>query len=309
MSEREEFLLLINQGGNKYFPEDCTSCVIKPCFSRNTKFHRVMRKFIFKCAPICSFFLFRSWIQDAAIARVIVVFDGGNAAYITRYLARKFPQKRIILYYWNPVSRSINPSKIDINNVEIWSFDRNDCDTYNFRYNPQFFFPENAVLATSPQLEYDGVFVGVDKQRSTILQEIKAFAEKQGLNFYFYLVKSNLKSDLSEVNQKYNERITYEELIHLVNKSKAIIDVCSSDQTGMTLRPLEALFLKKKLITNMKKMVEYSLYNRKNVFIIGQDDYCDLYDFVNSPYDESDHEKLLAEYGVENWLNRFNDSL
>ena len=244
-------------------------------------------------------------MRDAERARVIVVFDSGNAAYITRYLARKFFDKRIILYYWNPVFRSINPCKIDSNNVEIWSFDKSDCEKYNLKYNKQFYFYENAKhVHENNKIIYDAIFVGVDKNRSEVLKHLNNIANHQKLNIKIHLVKSNLKKDQSKC-ERYEKEVTYSEVLNMYSKSKSIIDVVDVNQVGMTLRPLEALFLKKKLITTMKDIKKYSLYNKDNIFILGEDRDEMLCSFLNSKYNDENYLALIEEYSEKGWLSNF----
>lgn len=46
--------------------------------------------------------------------------------------------------------------------------------------------------------------------------------------------------------------ISYQENLDNIRKSKCIVDVVQKGQIGLTLRPLESLFFKKKLLTNNK---------------------------------------------------------
>ena len=78
-------------------------------------------------------------------------------------------------------------------------------------------------------------------------------------------------------------------------------------QDGITLRPLEAFFLKKKLITNMKNIVKYDFYNSNNIFILGVDDFNKISEFINSPFDDKDYNRIVEKYCFRGWLKRFYD--
>lgn len=302
-----DVLVLVNQGRNNYFPVEYEDLNVKPAFSNNSKIHRILRKFIFRYIPFASGNFFKNWIGIADKAKVIIVFDSGNAFFILRYLKSKYPSKRIILYYWNPVVRSVHPSNIKKLGVEIWSFDKRDCETYNLNYNQQFYFKENIIrMNTIGHIDkYDAVFIGVDKKRTELLTELKKVADGNNLNFYYYLIKSNLKQDQTNSKVEYQNEISYVDLLNINKQSKAIIDIVASDQVGMTLRPLEALFLKKKLITNMVNIKNYSLYNYNNVFIIGEDSYNKLPTFLKTDYDDTGYEKLVNEYCYDSWVRNF----
>ena len=101
-----------------------------------------------------------------------------------------------------------------------------------------------------------------------------------------------------------SESITYEELIKLIGQSKSIIDIVSNNQKGLTLRVMESIFFKKKLITNNESIKEYDFYNPNNIFILQFDDIKNLKSFINSEYDELD-KRILEKYEFETWVNSF----
>ena len=95
----------------------------------------------------------------------------------------------------------------------------------------------------------------------------------------------------------------YYEIIKLVGESKAILDLNNGNQVGLTLRPLEALFFKKKLITNNINIINYDFYSPDNIFILGVDDISNLTIFLNKKYKEID-KKIIEKYDFSNWLKR-----
>jgi hypothetical protein len=58
------------------------------------------------------------------------------------------------------------------------------------------------------------------------------------------------------------------ELSEILQASRIIIDIQHPKQTGLTMRTIEMLGLKKKLITTNKDVVDYDFYDEKNIFII-----------------------------------------
>ncbi len=87
-------------------------------------------------------------------------------------------------------------------------------------------------------------------------------------------------------------------------KSKSILDFVSIGQSGLTIRPLEALFLKKKLITNDKFIKNFDFYHPDNVFILGKDKMEYLSDFLEKPFIEIE-ESITSKYDFSNWIKRF----
>lgn len=299
-------LILVNNENNNYFTDAIAYYHFFYIFQSETLLNRVYRKIILKTDTPLRKTLFSHWEQTAKGCDTIILFDTGNAVMILKYLKRYYPDKRIIFWYWNRVSRSIPVSEIKKCDVEIWSYDPGDCKEYGLHYNLQFVFPKHYVDSVEPDTEYDTFFIGVDKNRGALLKEMAEEINNAGCSYRYYLVKSQTKADC-HVKQEYTyyPPVTYQNLIAMSRKSKALIDVTDPEQFGLTLRPLESIYLKRKLITTMKHIKDYDLYHPNNVFIWDVDDISKLHDFLHTPYDDTDHEKLMKHYSVENWLQNF----
>jgi hypothetical protein len=182
--------------------------------------------------------------------------------------------------------------------IEIWTYDPVDAQKYNLKLNTQFFFPE-FVTQTIPSVnKYDCVFVGADKGRSKVIATCKNLLDRLGLKNFFLI------ADTSKYKVNPN-RISYEEVLSLVKSSKCVVDLIPDAQTGLSLRPLEALFFEKKLITNCKSIRNHPLYNPTNIFILGEDNECDLFNFINGPI-EKQSQKVKEYYSFNEWFKRFN---
>lgn len=72
----------------------------------------------------------------------------------------------------------------------------------------------------------------------------------------------------------------------------------------MTLRPLEALAFKKKLLTNNPNIEQYSFYNSNNIFILGKDDPSMLEEFIEKPYIDIDQD-IIKQFDINTWINSF----
>ncbi|NLT08223.1 MAG: hypothetical protein GXY08_01805, partial [Ruminococcus sp.] len=74
---------------------------------------------------------------------------------------------------------------------------------------------------------------------------------------------------------------------------------------GLTLRNMEAIFNGKKQITDNTAIRKYNFYSRDNVFILGEDDFSKIEEFVRTPslgYDR----KIVNYYTFDEWIKRFN---
>ena len=64
------------------------------------------------------------------------------------------------------------------------------------------------------------------------------------------------------------------------------------NQHGVTLRDIESIFIKTKLITTNKHIVDADLYDENNVFILDENNLSKIVDFLNRPYKEINREIL-----------------
>ena len=62
----------------------------------------------------------------------------------------------------------------------------------------------------------------------------------------------------------------YAEYIEHIRHSKAILELISNGQTGLTQRAFEALFFRKKLITNSEEINQYGMLDENDVVLIDE---------------------------------------
>lgn len=234
---------------------------------------------------------------------IIVIFDSCITKEFLCWIKKNNPNKRIIFWYWNPVSKSIKPEKVP-KGIELWSYSAADCSKYNLNYNTQFYFTEFQQQSISN--ERDIYFIGADKGRlKDILIYEKKFIENS-LNVRFHITPT--RWFLLWTNYVYEKPISYAEVLIEIAKSKAIFDYYLEDTSGLSLRPMEALFLRKKLITNNKNILNFDFYNKENIFVIGIDQMEDINVFLDKPYVNINKE-VMNKYDFSTWLRNFEHNL
>lgn len=302
-NKKNRTLILVSNNSKNMLPENIGNTDIKCLYKTLDKKSRILRKIIFILKLPFYNFLFGDWFKKIKFYDEIIIFDTGNLNYIYKIIKKKFPVKKIIIWYWNNTNQTCDPQKLIKYKADIWSFDFFDIKKYGFKYNSQFYFKEKMI---EPYNKYtqDVFYVGADKDRAKILSNLIFEFKKSNITYNINLVKCGSQSN--EYGIKYKKALEYPDVIKNVIESKAIIDLVSFNQGGLTLRPLEALFYKKKLITNMKEIVNYNFYNKNNIFIIEIDDFSKLKEFINSPYDDKNWNQLIEFYEFNNWLERFN---
>ena len=112
-----------------------------------------------------------------------------------------------------------------------------------------------------------------------------------------------LNCNIKIVN-KIKDLVSYDKYLDFISDGKVLLDIVNDNVTGITLRVMEGLFFRKKVITNNKTISSYDFYNENNFFILGIDNTNNLKEFINSEYKVID-QKIIENYDVENWIKRF----
>lgn len=215
------------------------------------------------------------------------------------------PKKtRKIVWFWNSVNDGFNKSAeshsmyLDIKMMkwagcDIATFDPYDAEIFNLKLVNQFFnFSKVPGPKANPQ--YDFYFIGNPRgsQREHILAEIKERIEQQKLSINILMRNLTMSGYIS-----------YEENLANVSNCRCVIEIVRENQTGLSLRPLEALAMNKKLVTNNKNIKNMDIYSPNNIFIWGVDDSSRLASFIKEPLDPLPND-VLHQYDVNCWLDK-----
>ncbi len=238
------------------------------------------------------------WKKHIKEYELIIVFDSIHTPNLIRYL-HKEKAKRIVFWHWNPISTEKDVQMLESTQAicEHWTFNDTDVQKYGMKYNNQFFFYQPNTLSEKKDSVF---FVGKDKGRYSCILEIARIIQKQGLEADFHVIASAGKEYRNKafLQKRYLE---YNDVLESIKQSKAVLEITQEGQTGITTRSLEAMFMRTKLITTNRNVVNYSFYNKENVFLLGQDDYCKLSEFLKKPFIELE-DKKIEQYSASGWL-------
>lgn len=221
---------------------------------------------------------------------------------LIKYLNRKFPSIRIAVWYSNPVAKDTPVHFFSGLNCELWSFDKDDCKKYGLNHNNQFIDQSKLIVRKSDSKYHSDIcFIGVDKGRLNLLLELEQYFISKKLRPFIYVVNS---SKNSRPDYKYKPAISYDELINYEGNTKAILDIVQKNQYGLSLRPIEAMFLDKKLITNNVSVQEMDFYTPENVFILNESNKHKIIEFLKVP-SVNLPETVKEKYKFKGWFNNF----
>lgn len=199
------------------------------------------------------------------------------------WIMKKFPSAQINFLYQNMIgkARHLYPDKIP-KDIRIWTYDGYDSEKYGINLKKiSCYFP--IYVKEAKEKKYDLLFVGRDKGRGKMLLNLKRYLETNGISTRFLITKDGKFSK----KEKYHENnISYNGITELISESRAILNIVMENQHGITIRDLEAIFHKVKLITTNPHIIDADFYNADNVFILNNNNWDELVKFIRKPYVE-----------------------
>ena len=272
-----------------------------------------------KCLQFCDAVKPSTWYGDwkynVEKYDTIILIDEVRGSDIFEYILERNPKCNLCVFFDSPIAKGSTrePSRYKHLPVRFFTCDRKIAKDYSIEFMPYFYifspydFSEYKKLS-SEEIKQDVFFIGEEKgDRRERIEKISAVLDKAKLKYDLRLVPQNRHSKLfggaknKLVKQAY---MSYNEVIEYVKESKAVLELISAGQTGLTQRPYEALFLKKKLITTSAEIKNYDFYCEDNVFILGERSVDKLPEFLNSPLREIEDE-IVKEYTLVSWIKRF----
>lgn len=230
-------------------------------------------------------------------------------------LKNKQKKAKCILYMWDSIKNCESVIQLFPLFDKIFSFDPVDVEKNSFIYfRPLFYLDEYALIGNNKtNFLYDVSFVGTaHTDRYSLIKKIKFFCDSNNLKNFFFLYLQDVKiffirklfnGDFRKAKIKeFSFRpLKKEELTKVIKESKCILDIERPIQSGLTMRTIEILGAKRKLITTNRSIKNYDFYNDSNICIIDRNNPVFAVDFINSDYTEVPPEVYL-KYNLSNWL-------
>lgn len=224
-------------------------------------------------------------------------------------LKSKNQSARIVLYQWDSLkayyyrAKSDFTKQFDLYNA-IFSFDPVDCDTIpGLIYRPLFYldiYKQLGEKKKNEQRKLDLFFVGAGSpDRFYVLNQIVKDYPDFKYSFYLNIVlfSKYIKYIFRPIDgftfylSNLSQKKIMDELVHC----KAVIDVPSSYQDGLTIRTFETLAAQRKLITTNKNILKEPFFNPENIAVIDKDNLEIPTDFLRKPFEPVDFEKYSLD--------------
>ena len=228
-------------------------------------------------------------------------------------LRTAFPKAKFILYLWDSIVNTDTTAIIPYFD-KAYSFDKNDVNVNQLlTYRPAFYLDQYKEIADKHYNEIDLFFFGtIHSDRLEVLNKIKIQLYIQGLHFYSYMYfpgrimyykkyledKNIRKTSLKEFQINL---LNLDQTINFVLKSKASLDIQHPAQTALTLRPIEMLGAKRKLVTTNQNIKSYDFYDEQNILIIDRNNPVIDKEYFSIPYRPVNTD-IYKKYSLHSWL-------
>ncbi len=241
---------------------------------------------------------------------------------------KSLPTSQVRLWLWNPIAmmghselrRKLFAHLMRHYTCEVSTFDRKDAAEYGFRFREQVYYrPEASKQGSTLEETNDTTtkkqtpllfFVGQDKGRLPALMALARTATKSGFATDFHILpdRSGRNYSSEEQGMLTDVRLDYDETLNRIRRSYALVELLQKGQHGCTVRALEALFFRKKLITDNPTVTEEAFYHPDNIYLIRPDgtekEERSLATFLQIPFHPIP-EEILQRYDITHWIDHF----
>lgn len=228
---------------------------------------------------------------------------------LLNYLRSEYKSVKFVMYQWDSI-KNFDYRSILSSFDSVKTFDSIDSKILNIDYYPLFYKKNDVYVDTT----FDFLFVGIwHSDRIEILNNIYNVATKKGMTcdfkvyypyyMYFYLVyikRLKIKSQFF-IHKPIPLRVTQ----NLYRQARCIVDIAHPQQSGLTMRTIETLGNRKKLLTTNTNIVNEKFYDPSQIQVLDRDiDNLEL-NFIYNKYVESED---IISLEITNWVkNLLND--
>ena len=224
------------------------------------------------------------------------------------------PDAKKILYLWDSLHYNPNAKKVlELFDV-VYSFDLDDCDSEKkLSYQP-LFYSDPFKKEFECNIDYDWCFIGsIHTDRYKILRRLIIESKKKNFNYYIYcyypskaLYFARCLFDWSFLSFTYKQvkfkSLTLDEISEIMSRSNVIVDINRKMQRGMTMRSIETLGAKKKLLTTNNVNDIKGIFPSDSVGYLERENVeLDIHFLKNNV---SKKKFLNSNYSVEGWLKK-----
>lgn len=271
--------------------------------------------FMYKCF---SYFLYRKILRKRHRYSFFFVIRGNI---LTRAFVQKvknnllLPNARDVYYTWDSLTYLEHKGDLAKSFSYKYSFDSRDiANKKDWNLLPLFYTNsfDRDQIERNNEIKYDVTCIAsLNAQRYKMLKEIVAANPNLRFNIRLYIDKKlyEYKKKTSEAfHQLDMSWVTFDLLspieVAIQNlQSRVVLDCTDSCQCGLSMRTVESIGLKKKLVTNNPYVKKYDFWNDGNVFYIDAANNCLNISTEWLQMEYNPNENVRKRYSLQHWLD------
>lgn len=228
---------------------------------------------------------------------------------------KKFPSAKLVLYLDDSVANLRGVEQTFELYDRVITFDRADACKYSIEFRPLFYADSFANTNNDEnKMENDICFIGtVHSDRLKVIEKIEKICKTHDKTFFTYCYLQSkvmfyiyyiLKKEFRHKKKNYFKYVPMKSdlVAKTMSNSFAILDIQHPKQTGLTMRTIETVGSRKKMITTNADIKNYDLYNPHNICIIDRNN-----PEISDEFFTTSYEVLLPEiqykYSIDGWIN------
>jgi hypothetical protein len=248
--------------------------------------HRYDRKknFLFKLFVRLNIPFLRDYISNVYYKNILISLDKcyDNAIIINpetmpeSYLELiRNRSKKTTVYFWDG---TVTKPKIKmyekIKGINFFSFDKRDCEKFNFKYLP-LFIPNNDIPKIKKNIELCFI-ASCHNKRLKLAHVLKQISREYSYNAVIRLNSSSILHyffyNFLAIAKRYKLRVnlnslSHEQYLEILSKTRIVVDMTSDpNQAGVSLRTFESLGQGCKLLTNNYYLEHEEFYDESLIY-------------------------------------------
>lgn len=242
---------------------------------------------------------------------ILVIQGEGVTTKTLLRLRNAYPRARLVFYTWD----SIENKPFSKRNLPLYdrctTFDPVDANKYGMGFRP-LFYTNGFDRPTDTTYTYDLSFIGtVHSDRYRIVHSLLEQLPPDTRTFVYLYLQAPWMYDIRRIftntlDGAKREDFRFDPLGKDVVQatffgSRAVLDIEHTQQRGATMRTMESLGSKRKMVTTNASLRNYDFYNPQNIQIIDRKMPQLDQEFLRSPY-EVVPEDVRLKYSLRQWV-------
>jgi hypothetical protein len=252
-------------------------------------------------------------LDPNSISHVLVIKGEGLSAKIAFDIRKTLISASMGIYLWDGIGNIKGVSNIIPAFDSVATFDPLDAKTFGWTYRPLFGRNISSNKDVSLPEKYDWCFIGtIHSDRHRVIHRLRQRYGKQTKSFVFCYFQTPFMLFMRHLfdwtlwfapkGTLSTEPMLASDVVRMVQRSKAVLDIEHPRQHGFTMRMIETFLMEKKIITTNKGIFHSSLYHPSRVCVINRNAPEIPSEFLDQPY-LTIPQNLKDYYSCEGWVS------